>query len=136
MTDYYDDFSFQEVAPEDMQMHQFMLVARFLQENAMLPPEFNSQQLAPPASREVVANLPEMKPTVKDDNCTICLKPNAENDADVVFKVLPCKHAFHSGCILPWLAKVFWIILNRKSFTQNQSIAQCRRTRAPCVAWN
>uniref|UniRef100_A0A1Y1KAJ3 RING-type domain-containing protein n=1 Tax=Photinus pyralis TaxID=7054 RepID=A0A1Y1KAJ3_PHOPY len=61
-------------------------------------------QLAPPASKEVVNNLAEEKVT-KDDGgkCDICLK---EYEAEELIKIMPCKHRFHSECIHAWLSKV------------------------------
>lgn len=41
--------------------------------------------------------------TVPDQNCPICLK---DFDQDDVYVDLPCKHRFHSECVVPWLKKV------------------------------
>lgn len=37
--------------------------------------------------------------------CPVCLKEYSIGD---VAKKLPCKHAYHPECILPWLQKVFF----------------------------
>lgn len=53
----------------------------------------------PPAQKEAVQAMP----TVAVDQslqCSICLE---EFDVGDEAKEMPCKHKFHSGCILPWL---------------------------------
>lgn len=53
----------------------------------------------PPAQKEAV----EAMPTVKIDKtlqCSVCLE-DFEIGAEA--KEMPCKHKFHSGCIMPWL---------------------------------
>ncbi|KGN55399.1 E3 ubiquitin-protein ligase AIP2 [Cucumis sativus] len=62
---------------------------------------------APPASKEVVANLPVtiitdeiLAKLGKDVQCAICKENFAVDDKK---QELPCKHAFHQDCLKPWL---------------------------------
>ncbi|KAL2974423.1 hypothetical protein AAZX31_14G104400 [Glycine max] len=62
---------------------------------------------APPASKEVVANLPVITLTEeilanlgKDAECAICRENLVLNDK---MQELPCKHTFHPPCLKPWL---------------------------------
>lgn len=53
----------------------------------------------PPAQKEAVEAMPTVK--VKESlQCSVCL-----DDFEIggEAKEMPCKHKFHSGCILPWL---------------------------------
>ncbi|CAB4312578.1 unnamed protein product [Prunus armeniaca] len=53
----------------------------------------------PPAQKEAVEALPTV--TIKENlQCSVCLD---DFEAGVEAKEMPCKHKFHSGCILPWL---------------------------------
>ncbi|XP_043691477.1 E3 ubiquitin-protein ligase SIRP1-like [Telopea speciosissima] len=53
----------------------------------------------PPAKKEAVEAMPTVK--IKDNiQCSVCLE-DFEIAAEA--KEMPCKHRFHSGCILPWL---------------------------------
>jgi E3 ubiquitin-protein ligase RNF115/126 len=58
---------------------------------------------SPPTSDAFVGSLTpiEWEPGVcQDDTCAICLEQFAAG-AQLVF--LPCRHAFHTDCIAPWL---------------------------------
>lgn len=105
MADYFDEMGWEPVALEETQRHQIMLMVRALLDHGFFPDDMlQEERLAPPASKEVVRNLPERKPTPEDESCSICLKPNTEHPD--IFKILPCSHEFHQSCILPWLNQV------------------------------
>ncbi|KAI3912880.1 hypothetical protein MKW98_012822 [Papaver atlanticum] len=64
---------------------------------------------APPASKEVVANLPTITVTEEtlmklgiDTECAVC---NENLVIDDKMQELPCKHLFHPLCLMPWLDK-------------------------------
>ncbi|GAB4856148.1 hypothetical protein Ancab_024789 [Ancistrocladus abbreviatus] len=53
----------------------------------------------PPAQKEAVEALPVVK-VVENLQCSVCLD---DFDLGAEAKEMPCKHKFHSACILPWL---------------------------------
>ncbi|XP_042513554.1 E3 ubiquitin-protein ligase SIRP1-like [Macadamia integrifolia] len=53
----------------------------------------------PPARKEAVEAMPTVK-IEENMQCSVCLE-DFEIGAEA--KEMPCKHRFHSGCILPWL---------------------------------
>lgn len=53
----------------------------------------------PPAKKEAIDALPTVK-VAENLNCSVCLD-DFELNAEA--REMPCKHKFHSGCILPWL---------------------------------
>ncbi|WOL17174.1 E3 ubiquitin-protein ligase [Canna indica] len=64
-------------------------------------------QRPPPASKEVVANLPVITVTKEtiarlgsETQCAVCRENLAINDK---MQELPCKHLFHPPCLKPWL---------------------------------
>lgn len=69
---------------------------------------FKIFSLPPPASKEVVNNLPEITIDTEGKNCPICLKEFKINEKA---KNLPCEHFFHPTCILTWLNKVKMVFL-------------------------
>ena len=54
----------------------------------------------PPAKKEAVDALPTVK-IEENLNCSVCLD---DFEIGTEAKKMPCKHKFHSDCILPWLA--------------------------------
>lgn len=64
-------------------------------------------QRPPPASKEVVANLPVVSVTEEviarlgnETECAVCRENLVVNDK---MQELPCKHLFHPPCLKPWL---------------------------------
>ncbi|KAA8542884.1 hypothetical protein F0562_024036 [Nyssa sinensis] len=53
----------------------------------------------PPAQKEAVEALPTVK-TEQTLQCSVCLE---DFEIGSEAKEIPCKHKFHTGCILPWL---------------------------------
>lgn len=64
----------------------------------------SDQRVPPPASRSSLDNLPTVKITKKDvrsdSHCPVC-KEKFELGSQA--RKLPCKHLYHSDCIVPWL---------------------------------
>ncbi|KAG6468711.1 hypothetical protein ZIOFF_073404 [Zingiber officinale] len=54
----------------------------------------------PPAKKEAIDALLTVKIEEAAAGCSICLE---DFDIDMEAKEMPCRHKFHSGCILPWL---------------------------------
>ncbi|KAF2319757.1 hypothetical protein GH714_018572 [Hevea brasiliensis] len=58
----------------------------------------------PPASASAIETLPIVKITqehlMKDTHCPVC---KDEFEVAVEVRELPCKHLYHSDCIVPWL---------------------------------
>lgn len=107
MTDYFDELNFQPIEVENVEAHQLMLMARYLRQSGfgeLLNIGEDRDRLPPPASKELVDNLPIRLVTENDEKCSICLLPN-ENLNNHKFVKLPCNHEFHDTCILPWLNK-------------------------------
>lgn len=65
----------------------------------------NVPEAGPPprASREAIEGLEAIDASEADENeCTICL---SHFEAGERLKRLPCKHAFHGACVVPWLER-------------------------------
>ncbi|EDS42035.1 HSPC238 [Culex quinquefasciatus] len=105
MADYFDELGCEPIAPEQAQNHQLLLMVRFLQQNGFFADDLNTDQLPPPASKALVAALPERQVAADDERCAICIKPNDPDGDNEAFLVLPCGHDFHKSCIVPWLEK-------------------------------
>jgi hypothetical protein len=82
-------------------------MARFL----ILSGHWNNEEFAglfadrppPPTSSDFIEKLPQCVVRVEEEqNCPICLK---KFDQDDDLNALPCKHEFHTECLLPWLQK-------------------------------
>lgn len=107
MTDYFTELNCQPIDEENVGAHQLMLMARYLRQSGfgeLLNIGEDHERLPPPASKELVKNLPWRLITESDDKCAICLVPNENLDGQKFVK-LPCNHEFHDTCILPWLRK-------------------------------
>lgn len=53
----------------------------------------------PPAQKDAIESLPTVKVS-ENLQCSVCLD---DFEVGSEAKEMPCKHRFHSGCILPWL---------------------------------
>jgi len=102
MADYFAERGFDANAEEDREEIDRNNLMRLLADFNMFAEIGLPNQLAPPASQSAVANLPEEKIEESGGQCQVCLK---EYEKDEVLKKMPCKHSFHSACIMAWLAK-------------------------------
>ncbi|KAF4526446.1 hypothetical protein B566_EDAN014058 [Ephemera danica] len=107
MTDYFEEMGWTPLGEGETPNHGLHL-ARLLRDSGMwdelewLRTMQHGERPPPPASRDCVQSLPEKVVTESGKQCPVCLK---EFELGETTKVLPCKHAFHPSCILPWLEK-------------------------------
>ncbi|XP_053085051.1 E3 ubiquitin-protein ligase RNF181 [Pangasianodon hypophthalmus] len=112
MSSYFDEHDCEPTDPEEQYRQNAMLeLARSLMQG--LDVDFGSldvsewdQRLPPPAAKRVVQSLPQLviSPQQADKGlkCPVCLLEFEEQET---VREMPCKHLFHSSCILPWLGK-------------------------------
>ncbi|KAK7302443.1 hypothetical protein RJT34_13333 [Clitoria ternatea] len=105
---------------EDSANPQAWITLRFVRPGENLVPQTNDTPLddlidrvdtqnnnrpgPPPATSSAIAALPMVKVThehlATDLNCPIC---KDEFQLDMEVRELPCKHFYHSDCVIPWL---------------------------------
>ncbi|CAL1401976.1 unnamed protein product [Linum trigynum] len=105
---YYDDGTGSGLRPVPTSISEFLMISGFqLLLNHLDQNEISSFGRIgnPPASKVVVEMLPtveiDQKIVLSESNCAICKEP-----FEIGFgaREMPCKHIYHSDCILPWLA--------------------------------
>ncbi|KAK4412781.1 E3 ubiquitin-protein ligase RZF1 [Sesamum alatum] len=86
----------------------------------------DDQRVPPPASRSSIDALPTIKISKKhvraDSTCAVC-KENFELGSRV--RKLPCKHLYHSDCIVPWLEQRSSCPVCRQEITSQPSTNNC-----------
>ncbi|KAL0404757.1 UNVERIFIED_CONTAM: E3 ubiquitin-protein ligase RZF1 [Sesamum radiatum] len=86
----------------------------------------DDQRVPPPASRSSIDALPTIKISKKhvraDSTCAVC-KENFELGSKV--RKLPCKHLYHSDCIVPWLEQRSSCPVCRQELTSQPSNSNC-----------
>ncbi|XP_019872957.1 E3 ubiquitin-protein ligase RNF181 [Aethina tumida] len=100
MADYFQEMSWTPLGEgerPDNYLHFVRLLRDFNMFNELL-----GGKLPPPASKEVVDNLPTQEISETGTQCPVCLK---EHEKGEVARKMPCNHVYHSECILPWLQK-------------------------------
>ncbi|XP_042561599.1 E3 ubiquitin-protein ligase RNF181 [Clupea harengus] len=114
MTSYFDEHNCEPTIPEEQYRQNALLeLARSLMQGLDIDSgtfDIDSsdwdQRLPPAASKTVVQSLPVViiSPEQADKGlkCPVCLLEFEELESA---REMPCKHLFHSGCILPWLGK-------------------------------
>lgn len=62
----------------------------------------------PPASKKIIEKLPTIKITksTAEEGIVECAVCKEEFKIDEELKQIPCKHCFHTDCIMPWLNQV------------------------------
>lgn len=101
MTDYFEERGV-DIATEDPHQIDQNNLMRLLADFNLFTEIGLPNQLAPPASKVAIENLDEVKITTNGGQCHVCLK---EYEPDEVIKKMPCKHEFHSSCLIAWLIK-------------------------------
>ncbi|KAJ4941396.1 hypothetical protein JOQ06_011276, partial [Pogonophryne albipinna] len=113
MASYFDEHNCEPTNPEEQYRQNALLeLARSLMQGLDL---FDSgafdlsdwdQRLPPPAAKIAVQTLTvviiSLEQADKGLKCPVCLLEFEEEES---VREMPCKHLFHSGCILPWLGK-------------------------------
>ncbi|XP_063394625.1 E3 ubiquitin-protein ligase RNF181-like [Cydia fagiglandana] len=103
MAGYFEEMGWRELG-EGEEPNHLLHMARFLVDFGLYEDNFTGEwpRLPPPAAKEAVDNLPEITIDDSTKDCPICLKKFNPGEKA---KQMPCKHIFHSTCILTWLAK-------------------------------
>ncbi|XP_060893568.1 E3 ubiquitin-protein ligase RNF181 isoform X1 [Labrus mixtus] len=113
MASYFDEHDCEPTNPEEQYRQNALLeLARSLMQGLDLIDSgaFDlsdwDQRLPPPAAKAAVQTLTlvVISPEQADKGlkCPVCLLEFEEQET---VREMPCKHLFHSGCILPWLGK-------------------------------
>lgn len=103
MSDYFEEMGWTPLGDGEAPNHLIQM-ARFLRDYGMWELLGEDAKLPPPASKNAVETLPEIKIEPSETKqCPVCLKEFEANDKA---KSMPCHHVFHQECILPWLEKV------------------------------
>lgn len=113
MASYFDEHDCEPTNPEEQYRQNALLeLARSLMHGLDLIDSgaFDladwDQRLPPPAAKTAVQTLTVVviSPEQADKGlkCPVCLLEFEEQET---VREMPCKHLFHSGCILPWLGK-------------------------------
>lgn len=106
---YYDDGAGSGLRPLPASMSEFLLGSgfdRFLDQLSQI--EVNGLGRIdnnPPASKAAIESMPTIEIQENhistESHCAVCKEPF---DLGTEVKEMPCKHLYHSDCILPWLA--------------------------------
>ncbi|CAH9091250.1 unnamed protein product [Cuscuta epithymum] len=105
---YYDDGAGSGLRPLPSTMSEFLLGSgfdRLLDQLAQIEANGLGRMERPPASKAAIASLPTIEIVdshiASESHCAVCKDPfELCNEA----REMPCKHLYHSDCILPWLS--------------------------------
>ncbi|KAL4606571.1 hypothetical protein ACB092_09G112700 [Castanea dentata] len=105
---YYDDGAGSGLRPLPASMSEFLMGSgfdRLLEQLAQLEINGVGRLEHPPASKAAIESMPFVKivgsHVSMESHCAICKEP-FELDSEA--REMPCKHIYHSDCILPWLS--------------------------------
>ncbi|XAR58965.1 Ubiquitin--protein ligase [Bertholletia excelsa] len=105
---YYDDGANSGLRPIPAAMSEFLMGSgfdRLLEELAQIESNGFGHQEPPPASKEAVESMPMIdivdSHVDSESHCAICTEAFTLGSKA---REMPCKHIYHSDCILPWLS--------------------------------
>jgi E3 ubiquitin-protein ligase RNF115/126 len=105
---YYDDGAGSGLRPLPASMSEFLMGSgfdRLLEQLSQLEINGVGRLDQPPASKAAIESMPVVKIVAShvslESHCAVC-KEQFELDVDA--REMPCKHIYHSDCILPWLS--------------------------------
>lgn len=112
-----EDLVISQLAPTATSDDNYLLDSPYLQrliqhlsdpQDDSAPPRFHTPGSVP-ASKASIQAIPTVKITCSllelDDDPILCAVCKDQFVVDVDAKQLPCKHLYHSDCILPWLSQ-------------------------------
>ncbi|XP_071716010.1 E3 ubiquitin-protein ligase RDUF2-like [Rutidosis leptorrhynchoides] len=105
---YYDDGAGSGLQPLPAMMSEFLMGSgfdRLLEQLSQIDITGLNRSEQPPASKFAVESLPTFEVSnlhvSKESHCAICIE---SFDLGVEVREMPCKHIYHSDCIVPWLS--------------------------------
>ncbi|KAK1412832.1 hypothetical protein QVD17_34366 [Tagetes erecta] len=104
---YYEDVAGSGLQPLPSMMSELLIESgfdRLLEQLSQIDISGLSRSEQPPASKSAVESMPTIEVcnshVNKESHCAICIEAF---DLGVEAREMPCKHIYHSDCILPWL---------------------------------
>lgn len=105
---YYDDGAGSGLRPLPSSMSDFLMGSgfdRLLDQLAQIEVNGVGRCEHPPASKAAVESMPTVEiingHIAAESHCAVCMEPF---DLGSEAREMPCKHIYHSDCILPWLS--------------------------------